>query len=194
MTPPQHPPRPGIHLAPPPRSTDVEKLPWTLDALGSAVSSVAGKVEALTASVDKEDDGIKASLVAIRRDVTALAKSTETAWSELGALRGDVENVNGGVLEAIAIAKRVEQRQKDDARALRESSSNLERVTLDHSTDLLKIRTLVAPLMAEASREGSARASKQVGVFGAIATTAAVVAPHVPWGEIGSAISRVLGG
>lgn len=176
MTPPQHPPprpEPRLRLASPPESLSPEASTLLL-------ADVAASLESLRQEHRSEADEVAAWCV--RHDAADARRDLS------------IERIEGGVLEAIAIAQRVEKRQQDDARALRESSSNLERVTSDHSTDLLRIRTLVAPLMAEASREGSARASKQVGVFGAIATTAAVVAPHVPWGEIGSAISRVLGG
>lgn len=173
MSPIDMPPRPGLRLATmrdpgsdPPGPTDAA-------ALADVVGTIGAKVESLLVETRSEADEAKAARVATQE---ALAR------------------LESGVLEAIAIGQRVEKRQRDDAAALRRSSSELEQVTLDHSADILRIRTIVAPLMAEASREGSARASKQVGVFGAIATTAAVVAPHIPWGEIGSALARVVGG
>jgi hypothetical protein len=175
VTPPNFPPRPEqrLRLASPPESMAPEA--------GSALLlDVAASLESLRQEHRAEADEVAAWCV--RHDAADARRDLA------------IERIEGGVLEAIAIAQRVEKRQKDDAASLRQSSSDLERVTSDHSTDLLRIRTLVAPLMAEASREGSARASRQVGAFGAIATTAAVVAPHIPWGEIFAALHRVVGG
>jgi len=176
MSPPP-PPRPGLRLASPPPDSGAPADPG---AVASLVADVAASLASLRQEHRSEADEIAEWCV--RHDMADAARDLA------------IERIEAGVLEAIAISQRVEKRQRDDAAALRESSSNLERVTTDHSADIIRIRTLVAPLMAEASREGSARASKQVGVFGAIATTAAVVAPHVPWGELGGAIARVFGG
>lgn len=131
MTPPRQPPRPALHLAehppPTPRTYEAPRRQWSLDDLGDLAETTAGKVEALTVSVDKEDDGIKASLVAIRRAqeeqaraTSALARSTESAWSELGLVKDNTTAIGMSLadLQAAMVLRDVEANRRAKAMAI----------------------------------------------------------------------------
>lgn len=125
MTPPADPPRP-LRLADRPPQ-EAPRRTWTIAEIGDLAETTAGKVGALADSVDREDDGIKASLVAIRRAqeeqaraTEALAKSTESAWGELGTVKDNTTAIGASLadLQAALILRDVEAERRAKSIAL----------------------------------------------------------------------------
>lgn len=109
--------------------------------------------------------------------------------SDFVTVRDDVDAIKGGLLECLAIVRAEQTARKQAAADARASDAAIDERSTMTAAEVQRLKESLAPFVVRASRESSAKASKQVGAYGAIATTVGVLAPHVPWSEIGHALS-----